>query len=331
MKPMKRFVNKMSKRIAAWLIKDGPPSVSPLCDFERLRFELRLGDVILMEGRSRVAEVIRVVTQSPWSHSVLYIGRVFDIRDPKLRALVEANYSGNLEDQLILEALMGEGTIISPLNKYRTAHLRICRPEGLAPLDAQKIVGHALQRIGHTYDLRQILDLARFFFPWSILPRRWRSSLFQHNAGEATQTVCSTLIAEAFNSVDFPILPFIDRGKDGSLRFFKRNPRLMSPSDFDYSPYFNIIKYPFLGLNDVGLYRRLPWHEDAVFHDDEDPGNKLKHLQDTDAAKETVKKYIHSSGPEDFAVVIENTAPKKAEEKTATVTHFPFISRKQED
>ena len=69
-------------------------------------------------------------------------------------------------------------------------------------------------------------------------------------------------------SVDFPILPFIDREEDGSVRFFKRNPRLAAPSDFDYSPYFAIIKYPYLGLNDIGLYHRLPWTDDDVYNDE---------------------------------------------------------------
>ncbi|MGV6826203.1 MAG: YiiX/YebB-like N1pC/P60 family cysteine hydrolase [bacterium] len=310
---MKQFVDNISHKVTEWLMKDSPPPTSPLCDFERLRFELRLGDVVLMEGRSRVAEVIKLVTQSPWSHSALYIGRVFDIRDPKLRVLVEAHYEGDPEDQLILEALMGEGTIVSPLSKYRDMHMRICRPDGLSPQDAQKVVGHAVRKLGLDYDVRQVLDLARFFFPWGILPRRWRSSLFQHNAGEPTQTVCSTLIAEAFNAVDFPILPFIDRNQDGSLRFFKRNPRLMSPSDFDYSPYFNIIKYPYLGMNDIGLYRRLPWHDDSVFHDDEHPGKKLA----TDVALDVVAEDRES----------ESALHQGA---TGTVTHFPFSNRWKE-
>ena len=54
------------------------------------------------------------------------------------------------------------------------------------------------------------------------------------------------------------------------MHFFKRNPRLFTPKDFDYSPYFDIIKYPFLGLDDLGVYRRLPWsEEDILYNDDE--------------------------------------------------------------
>ncbi len=265
---MRSPIDWLGRHLTHWLVRDGPPPPTPLCDFDRLRFELRPADVILVEGRSRVSEVIRMVTQSPWSHAALYIGRLFDLREPRLRAAVEGHFEGDPEEQLIIEALMGEGTLIAPLAKYRQDHVRICRPAGLAPEDAQRIVAHAVSLVGRGYDMRHVLDLARFLFPWGLLPRRWRSTLFQHNAGEPTRTLCSSLIAESFNQVDFPILPFIDRGGDGGIRFFKRNPKLFAPSDFDYSPYFEIIKYPFLGLDELALYRRLPWNRDGVMYND---------------------------------------------------------------
>jgi len=264
---MRRMTNKLSQWGMNWLTRDGPLPETPLCDFNRLRFELRPCDVLLVEGRSRVAEVIKLITQSPWSHSALYIGRLFDIRNPRLRVVIEANFEGDPEEQLVIEAALGKGTIITPLSAYRNEHLRICRPDGLSADDAQQVLAHAIGKLGSNYDVRQVMDLARFFFPWAILPRRWRSSLFQHNAGDATRTVCSTLLAEAFSQVDFPILPFIDRGDDGSLRLFKRNPKLFAPRDFDYSPYFSIIKYPYLGMNDLGLYRRLPWDRETDYVD----------------------------------------------------------------
>ena len=268
---MNRLARKAEALLIRWLTRERPPATIPLCDFNRLRFELRPCDVLLVEGRTRVADVIRVITQSPWTHAVLYIGRIFDIRNPRLRARVEAHFEGDPEEQLVIEAELGRGTVVSPLSRYQHDHLRICRPDGLAADDAQQVLAYAIRRLGTPYDLRQILDLARFLLPWSIFPRRWRSTLFEHNAGTATRTVCSTLLAEAFSAVDFPILPFIDRGEDGSLRLFKRNPRLFAPRDFDYSPYFSIIKYPFLGLNDLALYRRLPWDRSHRWLDDPPP------------------------------------------------------------
>lgn len=265
----RRVTDWLFDRFTQWLTHDRPPSPSPLCDFDRLRFELRPCDVILIEGRSRISQVIKQTTQSPWSHAVLYIGRVFDIRDPRMRARVEAHFEGDPGEQLIIEALMGRGTIVAPLAKYRRDHLRICRPAGLSPVDAQAVIAYTIKSVGLPYDMRQLLDLARFLFPWSVLPRQWRSSLFEHNAGTPTRTVCSTLLASAFSSVDFPILPFIHHGEDGSVRFFKRNPRLCTPRDFDYSPYFEIIKYPVHGVTDIGLYRSLPWMTDEFIHGDE--------------------------------------------------------------
>lgn len=256
--------------IAEWLTREGPPPPVPPCDFDRLRHELRPGDVILVEGRSRVATVIGKITQSPWTHSMLYIGRRYDIEDRDVRHLIAEHFDGDPQEQLVVEALLGKGTIATELSRYAHEHLRICRPEGLSHGDAQRVIAHAASHLGWDYDIRQILDLARFFFPWTILPRRWRSSLFLHNAGDATRTVCSTLLAESFDRVDFPIRPFIDRDDDGSVRFFKRNPRLFTPRDFDYSPYFSIIKYPFLGVSDLSLYRRLPWGSDEVLYNDED-------------------------------------------------------------
>jgi hypothetical protein len=89
--------------------------------------------------------------------------------------------------------------------------------------------------------------------------------LFQHNAGGPTRTVCSTLMAEAFASVNFPVLPIVEQDDQGHLTFYKRNPRLFAPRDFDYSPYFDIIKYPFVAVT-AAAYKDLPWEEeDGVY------------------------------------------------------------------
>jgi hypothetical protein len=198
----------------------------------------------------------------------LYIGRLADVDDPAVREHISWMYDGNPDDQLLIEPLLGEGTVVTPLSKYADEHLRICRPQGLSRKDVQKVIGYAAKHIGYEYSVRQLLDLARFLLPYGIIPRRWRSSLFEHHAGESTQTVCSTLIAAAFSAVQFPILPVIHREGEGFL-LYKRNTRLYTPKDFDYSPYFQIIKYPLLGLNDLAVYRQLPWDQDGVVCNDD--------------------------------------------------------------
>lgn len=264
----------LRRRIGRWitrsLMKEAPPAPysTPLYDFDRLCYELRQGDVLLNEGRSQVSEVIKLVTQSPWTHSMLYIGRLYDIENPIIRARVKANYAGDPNDQLIIEAELGVGTIVSSVQKYKLAHIRICRPKNLSPQDAQQVISYAVNQIGLDYDVRHILDLLRFMFPYSFLPRRWRSSLFAKHPGKQTRTVCSTMMAEAFHSVKFPIMPFAEKTENGKIRLFQRNPRLYTPKDFDYSPYFDIIKYPFFGLDDISIYKRLPWEDEEIYCND---------------------------------------------------------------
>jgi len=255
---------KLGKWVADWLTYEYADNDMPLCDFDRLSFEIRPCDVLLVEGRSRVSQVIKSITQSIWTHSALYIGRLHDIQDPQMRELVQQHFDGDPNEQLLIEPLLGRGTVITTLSHYQDENLRICRPKRLSRPDVQQVMRHTIEHLGLDYDLRQLLDLARFLFPYGILPRRWRSTLFQHNAGMPTKTVCSTMIASAFNAVHYPIMPVIHREEDGTLRLYKRNTRLYTPSDFDYSPYFDIIKYPFLGLDDIGVYRSLPWDENGL-------------------------------------------------------------------
>lgn len=260
----------LGRRMTDILVKEKPAPATPLCDFDKVRFEVRPSDVILIEGRSRVSEVIKLVTQSPWTHSALYIGRLADVDDPQVRLKIRQNYHGDPNEQLLVEALIGEGTVVVPLAKYADDHMRICRPRGVARSDAQHVIGYVVDRLGVPYDMRQILDLARFLFPWAVLPRRWRSSLFVHNVGEPTRTVCSTLLADAFAAVNFPVLPVVQADGAGRYRFYPRNSRLFAPRDFDYSPYFDIIKYPIVAFEEGGHYRSLPWAHGIVCNDESD-------------------------------------------------------------
>jgi hypothetical protein len=124
--------------------------------------------------------------------------------------------------------------------------------------------------------MRQIFDLLRFMFPYALLPRRWRSSLFEAMHGDITRAVCSTLIGEAFACVRFPILPVIHRAAGDKFRFYKRDTRLMTPRDFDYSPYFDIVKYPFFGGKDIQLYREMPWDDLGLMSQEADEASRLE-------------------------------------------------------
>jgi hypothetical protein len=262
--------DRLSKHLVNWLTKETPPDETPPGDFNRLKYEVRPGDVILVEGRSRVSKVIRSITQSPWTHSALYIGRLHDIEDHSLRKIVMQHMKKRENIRLIIEGMAGQGMIVSPLSTYRRHHIRICRPIGLSPNDAELVVAYAIRTLGKPYNVRHLLDLARFLLPWSLLPRRWGSSLFHNATGDPDSAICSSMIAEAFTSVKFPILPFI-KVDDQSQGFelIHRNPHLFTPKDFDYSPYFEIIKYPIFDPNQpLPYYRRLPWAKEGVLHQD---------------------------------------------------------------
>lgn len=254
----------INDKVVKWLSTDRQPTEFPICDFEQICYDLRPCDVILTEGRNHISDVIKYVTQSAWSHSALYIGRIHDIADPEIRSKVLAHFDGAADTQLLIEGLLGEGTVITALSNYRKDNIRLCRPSGLSPYDSQRVIDFAINKLGNDYDVRQILDLGRFMLPWTIMPRKFRSSLFTNNPSHAARTVCSSLIAEAFTSVHFPILPHIKNSSENGIELFHRNPRLYTPRDFDYSPYFEIIKYPYVGVDEQPAYRKLPWNKDGV-------------------------------------------------------------------
>lgn len=260
--------NWLVKQVSRYLTKEKPKKQSFLCDFDRICHETRPADVLLIEGQNHISKVIQRITHSPWTHSVLYLGRLHDIEDPQIRELVHKNYKGKLSDQLIIESIVGKGTVISPITEYENNHIRICRPTGLSFRDAQKVVSHSTKTLGKEYNLRHFFDLGRFLLASRLLPRRWRSSLFLHASGKATQDICSSMIAAAFMSINFPILPLVREGDNKQLEMIRRNPKLFTPSDFDYSPYFDIIKYPIFAVSNISPYQHLPWKEGLISDDE---------------------------------------------------------------
>src|SRR3990167_9414344 len=263
--PFDKFTNWFTN----WLTKEQPPSEVPICDFGRIRYELKPCDVLLIEGRSRISEIIKLSTKSSWSHAALYIGRLKDIEDEALRNKVLAHYAGDLNEQLVIEGILGKGIIVSPISNYRLDHIRICRPSGLTVEDGKKVIAYAINELGSPYDIRHIFDLLRLLFPITFIPRHLFSSIFKPRANDSKKQICSSLLVDAFASVKYPLIPKIRTKPDGTIEFIPRNPRLFTPRDFDYSPYFNIIKYPLFGLQDSAAYKHIPWNYSAVSNDND--------------------------------------------------------------
>ncbi len=208
-------------------------------DSETLRRTLEPGDVLLIEGNQRISAVIKYLTQSTWSHSALYVGD----------ALPQP--ADGSERPRLIEVNLGEGCVAVPLSKYRTYNTRICRPRGLTPDDRQVVVEFMLKRIGLKYDLKNIIDMLRFFMPAPPVPVRWRRRMLAFGSGDPTRAICSTMIAEAYEQIRYPILPEITRapGRASAQSTFSRQEilhirhhSLYTPRDFDLSPYFQIVK-----------------------------------------------------------------------------------------
>lgn len=135
-----------------------------------------------------------------------------------------------------------------PLSEFRGYHVRICRPVGLTPEEVARVVSHAAARLGDTYDLRNIVDLIRYLIPTPPVPQRWRRRLLALGSGDPTRAICSTLVAQAFQSVRYPILPRVERSDPAicpgcaSEIHHVRHHSLFVPRDFDVSPYFEVVK-----------------------------------------------------------------------------------------
>lgn len=224
---MNSIKSRIGRRLAAYLerpVSDYTPfAVTPI---DRLRENLQPGDVVLVEGNTRVSTAIKYLTHSTWSHSAFYAG------------------PGHPEGDLI-EADLQHGVIHVPLSKYDGFNLRICRPVGLRDQDLEVVIGHMKDSLGRVYDLKNIFDLMRYLLPKPPVPERFRRRMLALGSGDPTRAICSTLIAEAFQKVAYPILPTVESNPDCAACediLHIRHHSLFTPRDFDLSPYFRVVK-----------------------------------------------------------------------------------------
>ncbi len=223
-------------------------------DADALRRSLHPGDVLLVEGDTRISTAIKYLTQSTWSHAAMYVG------------IVPGVNGGGPDPKVLVEADLVEGTRAIPLSAYSRFHTRICRPIGMAENEIRQVIDFVIARLGHKYDLKNVVDLARYLLPEPPVPTRWRRRMLALGSGEPTRAICSTLIAQAFQSVRYPILPISDTDTgetvDDVVRqevtWTRRHYSLFAPRDFDISPYFAVVKPT---LSEGFDFRRMQWRE----------------------------------------------------------------------
>src|SRR5499427_9952735 len=83
-------------------------------DPDLLRSIIEPGDVLLVEGNSRISGIIKYLTQSTWSHAALYVGPI------------DGACEEDGEPHVLIEANVGEGVNSARLSKYFTYHTRLC-------------------------------------------------------------------------------------------------------------------------------------------------------------------------------------------------------------
>ncbi len=241
------FAEHIGTRLARFLSKPRRHYESfSIADEATLRATLQPGDLLLVEGNSRISTAIQYLTQSTWSHVCLYIGDTVSVATP------------------LLEADLVHGVICVPLSKYTSLNTRICRPIGLRAEDRAQLLQYAVDRIGFRYDLKNIFDLLRYLLPTPPVPQRFRRHMIALGSGDPTRAICSTLIAQAFHAIRYPILPrhVCEEGEimcamdEDWLR--ARHYTHYTPRDFDLSPYFAVIKP---ALDSDFDYRQLQWLE----------------------------------------------------------------------
>ena len=166
---------------------------------------LRPGDVLLTEGNTRAAALVRRLTRSPWAHASVYVGPLEAGDDP--RCIVEADISA--------------GVRAVPLSEFKGQRSRIVRRLGLNETDRQRLADWLVGHIGDPYDLAHAWALGRWFLK---LPAR------RTMAQDAKRFICSSLLVQAFLFVGHPIAT--------------REARSVVPHDFESATGFELVMAP---------------------------------------------------------------------------------------
>jgi hypothetical protein len=201
----------MLRRLLAVFLTQPLKRYSPAtsADPALLREVLHAGDVLLSEGNTRAALLIKRVTGSTWSHVSMYVGPLEDGPDPRC----------------IVEADIAEGVRSIRLSELAGLNVRVLRHVGLSDAVRARLAQWVVSQIGGEYDLKHALLLARNFL-W--LPAKAHLAPAASGiAQSARRFICSSLLAHAFALVGHPILA-VDH-------------RYVIPSDFESASVFEVL------------------------------------------------------------------------------------------
>jgi hypothetical protein len=218
-----RLISPMRARLFAALavfltqpVKRYSPATS--ADPESLSAVLRNGDVLLTEGNTRAAALIKRITRSTWSHVSMYVGPLEEGPDPRC----------------IVEVDLAQGVRSIRLSELEGLNVRVLRPIGLNDALRSRLAEWVVSRIGGEYDLKLAWVLARSFLG---MPPKVSPPVPNGIAESATRFICSTLLANAFALVGLPILPI--HTAVAAVR--TADHRHVIPGDFERASVFEVV------------------------------------------------------------------------------------------
>ena len=239
-------------------------------NFENLYKHIRKGDVVLIEGRSEMSRIIKLFSNSHWSHNAMYVGDELIKRSRPFRDKY-LNEFGDDANHLVIEAFAGKGVVAAAIRKYQDYNIRVCRPFGISSTDLQTVIETVISNLGKHYDQKNIIDIALMLLPSWLNPFKKRSIKTCLGNCNDFEVICSGMTAQAFQRVGYPIVPGLKpTGEDD--KNLKKNPygaklvmrhySQVLPRDFDLSSNFEIIKFNIIEGGKFD-YKSLSW-DDAM-------------------------------------------------------------------
>jgi Permuted papain-like amidase enzyme, YaeF/YiiX, C92 family len=184
-------------------------NASASADPQSLLSTLLPGDVLLTDGNTRAAAIVRRVTRSMWSHVSMYVGPLEDGADPRC----------------IVEADVAAGVRSVRLSELKGLHIRVLRPRDVDASERRRLAAWVVSRIGDEYDLAHAWALGTKLLRLPLASRFAPAPAAL--AESATRFICSSLLAHAFALIGLPL--FADY-------------RFVTPRDFESASAFEVVR-----------------------------------------------------------------------------------------
>lgn len=135
---------------------------------------MNCADIILVRSKTWVNWAVRLVTQSRWGHSAMYIG-----------------------DGLFVESDIG-GVKVKHVKELNGKEILVLRHKRMKDVDAHKICTGILEDLGKGYDYKALWDLLRLLLTGKRVSEK--------EVGSRKKFICSEVIAKQYYELGYPII-----------------------------------------------------------------------------------------------------------------------------